>query len=177
MKKYFLLATTALLLGTSNVMAEVAASAVMRSIAAIKPIATIQVTQDMNWGTFYFDWNRFPGAELKIGSFTINGFTAEVNELMTHHDGNQQPGLITSSRTDDMSITLDAEGETQDSTPAINGMQVRNLRYVQLETLYGGAGASGETGKVIGDLYVVDMPDFRDSLNQFEAYITVNLNY
>ena len=105
MKKYFLLATTALLLSTSNVMAESlgSVSTTMNVYTSIEVAPTISIINEINWGTLYVD----SGASGELGRFTSGGF--EPGERVKAHKDTEQGVFFygrPSNVADDLNYTL-----------------------------------------------------------------------
>ena len=178
MKKYFLLATTALLLGTSNVMAEQLASRMILNIGGkVRNVAGILSKTDMDWGTFYLNWDSFSGSETKIGSFTEDGFEVLTGSygFVSYHNGLQQPGEIQSLLTEGAYVTV--TGESGDNVSVYEGMEVRNLRYVKTEDILKNDKKTGEKGKIIADLYVTDYPSNAGTTGDISGTIQVSIYY
>ncbi|MBQ8785799.1 MAG: hypothetical protein IJZ59_07160 [Alphaproteobacteria bacterium] len=113
MKKYFLLATTALLLGTSNVIAaghdpDAAAggsvSATINISADMAYTPTIEILNDINWGKIYHSCN---GGNDLIASFDADGFSA--SEIVNGYTGQQQGRIKLSSLPAGGSVSIDAQ--------------------------------------------------------------------
>ena len=96
MKKYFLLATTALLLSTSNVMAEVdgvgTVSATINVAVNVQKAPSIEVVSDLDWGTIYV--SECSGSDEAIARFSEeNGFEIGEQCSVTAYGG-QKEGII-----------------------------------------------------------------------------------
>ncbi len=114
MKKYFLLATTALLLGTSNVMASGpeagnggaggSVSATINISADMAHTPTIEILNDINWGKIYHSCN---GGNDLIASFDADGFSA--SEIVNGYTGQQQGRIKVSSLPAGGSVSIDAQ--------------------------------------------------------------------
>ena len=165
MKKYFLLATTALLLGTSNVMAagpEAGNSGAGGSVSAtinvtgqIYSTPTINVLNHVNWGTIYAE-----DCDI-LGTFAANGFTAgpTVNGATGQQQGrirvNNLPTDATVSITNSVGL-LDgtAEGNAFLGMSEISLSEVSDGEYLVLGSIGCAPNYTLPTGTLSGNLTV-----------------------
>ncbi len=127
MKKYFLLATTALLLGTSNVLAEGGALEVEVNVSAtVKAATTFVKESDMNFGTMYVDPEQHVSGTY-LASFSCTS-TVYLTDAVVHHNGDDEPGIVTVIKEKGYSGYTRIDGIDEDGTLALgDGLEVRNM--------------------------------------------------
>ncbi len=147
MKKYFLLATTALLLGTNNVMADFDYQIDMNVYAAVEHTSTVTKLKDANFGTLYIKWQTL--MDTKLASFSADGYTTTPD--VAHAEGEQ---------TGEFYVTY---GDTEQEPVIKNlpngilnlgsGLEVRNVGLLKTNTSSDGMEANYQ---LIGDLYTTE---------------------
>ena len=127
MKKYFLLAATALLLGTSNVMAERAGSTTATMNVSVEMVAapSIEIIQHMDWGTIYFDWNKM-GRYPDFGRFEGGDF---IKHDSTAAATGQQVGIFRISGDRPFDIVLPSDVYFDDVSSS--GLMMANISYTE----------------------------------------------
>ena len=131
MKKYFLLATTALLLGANNVLAQEAGyedpestTVNIQVSVTVKSAATFETNGVMDFGTIYVDKANVSAGD-KLASFT-NGSLIKENKVV-HHDGESTPATVTASFGDASGATPVFKNVTGGTLSLGNGLELRNL--------------------------------------------------
>ncbi len=171
MKKYFLLATTALLLVTSNVMAADgddnhiapssfvgSTSAIMNLRANIQSTPIIRVTQHMSWGTIYA--STLSAADL--GSFSSSGYTAGSD--VDAHTEQIQGKFVIDNPTAIQQISLETNGGSVNIGDS--GLIMNNVSYV----------ATGNENEYIITASLSTADDFQ-TVGSHTGSMTINLDY
>ncbi len=161
MKKYFLLATTALLLGTSNVMASgpeaghgsSATTVNVQVSAEVKAAATFETNGVMNFGTMYVDVANV-SAGTKLASFVQGGSFSKDN-VVVHHEGDNVQATVTVNTGGTTGVTPVFKNISNGTLSLGDGLEVRNLAIINPS---GSAVPVAETGvtvsyRIYGDLY------------------------
>ncbi len=133
MKKYFLLATTTLLLGTSNVMAETGDIEVEVNVSAtVKAATTFEKISDMKFGTMYVaPENLIAGTKLAILTYDI-----ELEPIIIHHENDHELAMITAfydnHQFEGGSLNIPVlRGLNDEGTLVLNeGLEVRNMHII-----------------------------------------------
>ncbi len=146
MKKYFLLATTALTLTTSNVMAvsgedvghgSSATTVNVQVSAEVKAAATFETNGVMNFGTMYVDVANV-SAGTKLASFSAP-FHFSKEGVVVHHEGNTVFPTVTVNTGDTTGVTPVFKNITDETLSLGDGLEVRNLAIIE----FGGDGGAG----------------------------------
>ena len=174
MKKYFLLATTTLLLSTSNVMAAPdvaqAASAVINIGVKLKTAASVEVLEHADFGTLYL--NSFKGTSdgsnntyAEIAVFTNSQEYANVDSKYVAHITGSQVGVIQVTKNGNEGLTPVLSSP---SVSICNGVDFVNANLGFVNDI-GDVQTYFLTGTLIVDMAAHD--------NEGTASLTVSMNY
>ncbi len=155
MKKYFLLATTALILGTSNVMAGVVGPADLPKVdmqvsVNVKKAYGVSKNSDIDWGNLYILNDVNYTEETKIAEFAGGSPTLVDNTSIAAHTGGRQ-GDISATTYLSSNLTFNGasigEGEvTLDGS--CGSLTMKNV---------GARAGSGGNHYITGDLYATSL--------------------
>ncbi len=161
MKKYFLLATTALLLGTSNVIAaghdpDAAAggsvSTTMTVNGTILSAPTVEVLDDVNWGTIYLSEQNQTGVMPLIASFGVEGFQTDGIYTINGYTGQIQGKIKVSNLPAGATISVDSTITLDTVTMLDNEFVEGNAdgEYLLISNLYANDVNILPTGEISG---------------------------
>ncbi len=169
MKKYFLLATTALLLGTNNVMAEtptVGAQAFgsINVKGEIQLSPKIEVLSDLNWGTIYFG-GRINGSSEYIARINGEGYLDSGRFEITGQTGYEEAYFKVHNLPESATVNVET------SKVLSNGLFMKNIYLEDYED---------GSYRVFADLDT-DLDENGEEIElptgTFTSFITITVNY
>ena len=158
MKKYFLLATTALLLGTSNVMAggvgDGAGGSVSTTMLVSGTIAstpTIEILDDVNWGIIYLS-GIVDAPTADVAYFDETGFHAEGDHTINGYAGQVQGKIKVSNLPAGAIVSVPYEVEVSDKFAMMGNEFIAgsNGEYLLISTLEVRNDGEPVAGDVVG---------------------------